>query len=206
MVICYCGFHSSDKLHETLLWAMALFFLMLPGDPQTWRASDVLLTLPTIRQPLSLLLTAQAPVNTPFIFQTRRKVLLSGYVLFESPSKVAWMQKFCSRKLLCSLLELTVVRLPPSPLFLTLLSAVKLKYVLHHWWALTLPHCQRPLNTQEGPCALRRIFFLCFIQKLFSSAVAWTPVSDTNFSFKNIYFLKFLNSYFMYVVKSKKSK
>lgn len=61
----------------------------------------------------------------------------------------------------------------------------------------------------EGPCSSRRIFFLCFIQRLFHSVIAWTlniTVSDSIFSFQSRYFLKFLNSCFMYVIKSKKSK
>ena len=94
IVICYCGFHHPDKLHEILLWAMTVFPLMLPEDPKTWRASDVLLIPPTTRQYLSLLLTALTPVNSPFIFQTRRKILPSGYTLFKCPSKVACMGKF----------------------------------------------------------------------------------------------------------------
>lgn len=47
---------------------------------------------------------------------------------------------------------------------------------------------------------------LCFIQKLFNSAVARALVSDTTFSFKNTYFFKFLKSNFTRVIKSKKSK
>lgn len=100
IVICYCGFRGPDKLHEILLWATTIFPLMLPGDPKTWRASDVLLIPPTTRQYLSLLLIALAPVNIPFISRTRRKMLPSGYTLFECP-KGGLNAKVLQRKTLC---------------------------------------------------------------------------------------------------------
>lgn len=71
-----------------------------------------------------------------------------------------------------SLLELTVMRPPlsPPPSFLTLLGAATLKYLLHHWQALTLPQCQR-FSTQEGPGTLRRTFSCCCIQTLLNNCL-----------------------------------
>lgn len=104
VVICYCGFHSPDKLHEILLWAMTIFPLMLPGGPKTWRASDVLLNLPTTRQYSSLLLTALALlISLSFSKQEGRCSFLVTLYL-NAPARWPGCKSFAVEN---SLLELT---------------------------------------------------------------------------------------------------
>lgn len=202
MVICYCGFHGPDKLHEILLWAMTIPPLMLPGDPKTWRASDVLLIPPTTRQDSPLLLTALASVNIPFIFQTIRKMLPSGYTLFECPSKLARMPKFYRGKLSAGG---NCDETAPSPFPFVLDTVMGSEAEIPTLPLMgfdpipvpeTIQHPRRPWCIEKDV-----LFRDCSTTLLF-----WTLVSDTTFSFKNTYFLKSLNSNFTYVIKSKKSK
>lgn len=168
IVICYCGFRGPDKLREILLWATTIFPLMLPGDPKTWRASDVLLIPPTIRHYLSssqhwpLLISLSSPEQ-----EGRCSPLVILYL--NAPARWPECESLTEED---SLLELTVMRPPlsPPPSFLTLLWAATLKYLLHHWQALTLPQCQR-FSTQEVPGTLRRMFSCCFIQTLLNNCL-----------------------------------